>query len=67
MTPIIRPGAQADLKEAYWWYEDKRVGLGEEFLSCAREAIAVMSAGFSRIFIASKTMLLLDEGRSGFP
>lgn len=29
---IVRPGAEDDLKEAYSWYEDKRTGLGYEFL-----------------------------------
>jgi hypothetical protein len=31
---ILLPEAQSDINEAYWWYEDKSVGLGEEFLSC---------------------------------
>ncbi len=30
---ILAPEAQRDLAEAYDWYEDRRVGLGEEFLS----------------------------------
>jgi plasmid stabilization system protein ParE len=29
---IIRPEAEDDLKEAYSWYEDKRTGLGRDFL-----------------------------------
>ena len=29
---IIRPEAEHDLKEAYSWYQEKRKGLGEEFL-----------------------------------
>lgn len=29
---IIRPEAEADLKEAYSWYEDKRTGLGYDFV-----------------------------------
>jgi hypothetical protein len=28
---IIRPRAQADVREATFWYEDKREGLGAEF------------------------------------
>ncbi|HXH09488.1 MAG TPA: hypothetical protein VNP04_06975 [Alphaproteobacteria bacterium] len=33
---IIAPEASHDLAEAYAWYEGRRVGLGEEFLSwCA--------------------------------
>ncbi|MEK6538771.1 MAG: type II toxin-antitoxin system RelE/ParE family toxin [Nitrospirota bacterium] len=29
---IIRPEAENDLKEAFSWYEDKRLGLGYDFL-----------------------------------
>lgn len=29
---IIRPEAENDLKEAFSWYEDKRKGLGHDFL-----------------------------------
>ena len=29
---IVRPEAEHDLKEAYSWYEDKRTGLGYDFL-----------------------------------
>ncbi len=29
---IVRPEAEADLKEAYSWYEEKRIGLGYDFL-----------------------------------
>jgi len=29
---IIRPEAETDLKEAFFWYEDKRKGLGHDFL-----------------------------------
>ncbi len=31
---IIAPEAEQDLAEAYAWYEGRRTGLGEEFLSC---------------------------------
>lgn len=31
---ILAPEAEQDLSEAYDWYEDRRTGLGEEFLSC---------------------------------
>jgi plasmid stabilization system protein ParE len=30
---LIRPAAAADVEEAYRWYEQQRVGLGEEFLA----------------------------------
>lgn len=29
---IIRPEAEKDIEEAFLWYEDKRVGLGYDFL-----------------------------------
>jgi toxin ParE1/3/4 len=29
---IVRPEAEDDLKEAYSWYEEKRIGLGYDFL-----------------------------------
>lgn len=31
---IIAAEAEQDLAEAYAWYESRRLGLGEEFLSC---------------------------------
>lgn len=31
-NPIFRPSAAADIERSYKWYEDERVGLGEEFL-----------------------------------
>jgi hypothetical protein len=30
---VIAPEAELDIAEAYAWYEGRRVGLGEEFLS----------------------------------
>lgn len=29
---IVRPEAEDDLKDAFSWYEDKRTGLGYDFL-----------------------------------
>ena len=31
---ILAPEAEQDISEAYDWYEHRRPGLGEEFLSC---------------------------------
>jgi len=31
---IIAPEAEFDIGDAYGWYEERRSGLGEEFLSC---------------------------------
>lgn len=36
---IIVPEAQQDVDEAYCWYEDRRPGLGEEFLGCVDACI----------------------------
>jgi plasmid stabilization system protein ParE len=30
---LVRPAAAADIEEAYIWYEERRVGLGGEFLA----------------------------------
>ena len=39
---ILAPEAQQDIDEAYSWYEDRRSGLGEEFLSCVDACIQKM-------------------------
>jgi toxin ParE1/3/4 len=31
---VIAPQAEEDIAEAYAWYEQCRIGLGEEFLDC---------------------------------
>lgn len=36
---IIAPEAEQDITEAYAWYEGRRPGLGEEFLSCVDASI----------------------------
>ena len=36
---LIRPEAEADLDEAYRWYEQQREGLGADFLLCFEEAL----------------------------
>jgi plasmid stabilization system protein ParE len=36
---IIAPETEQDLGEAYAWYEERRAGLGEEFLSCVDACI----------------------------
>ena len=40
---IVAPEAQQDVDEAYSWYEDRRHGLGEEFLDCVDAAIQRIS------------------------
>ncbi len=36
---VLAPEAEADLAEAYGWYETRRIGLGEEFLGCVDACI----------------------------
>jgi len=36
---IIAQEAQQDIEEAYGWFEERRAGLGEEFLSCVDACI----------------------------
>ena len=36
---ILTPEAEADLAEARAWYEEKREGLGEEFVLCVEAGL----------------------------
>ena len=36
---ILRPEAKRELADAYFWYQEKRTGLGDEFLLCIDAAI----------------------------
>src|SRR5581483_11970038 len=36
---LIAPEAELDIAEAYSWYESRRIGLGEEFLSSVDSSI----------------------------
>jgi plasmid stabilization system protein ParE len=36
---ILAPEAEQDIADAYGWYEGRRAGLGEEFLSCVDACI----------------------------
>ena len=36
---VIAPEAEHDIADAYGWYEDRRTGLGEDFLSCVDACI----------------------------
>lgn len=44
MTPrlTLRPVARAEIEEAYGWYEERRPGLGTEFLAAVRDALAAV-------------------------
>ena len=37
---VIQADAEADIKDAYQWYESQRKGLGESFLLCIEEALS---------------------------
>lgn len=37
---IVRPDAEADIEEAYGWYQDRSGGLGERFLGAVDQALA---------------------------
>jgi toxin ParE1/3/4 len=39
---IVRPEAEADLAEAYGWYEQQVRGLGAQFLLCVDAAMAAI-------------------------
>jgi plasmid stabilization system protein ParE len=36
---VLAPEVEQDIREAYEWYEKRRHGLGEEFLSCVDACI----------------------------
>ena len=36
---IFAPEVEQDLSEAYSWYQERRAGLGEEFLTCVDACI----------------------------
>ncbi len=40
---LFRPEAEAELTEAWVWYEARREGLGAEFATCVEAAIAQAS------------------------
>ena len=37
---VVRPEAEADIEEAYAWYERRALGLGDRFLDAVDETIA---------------------------
>ncbi|MGO9860310.1 MAG: type II toxin-antitoxin system RelE/ParE family toxin [Syntrophobacteraceae bacterium] len=39
MHLLIRHEAEAEIEEAYHWYEDRRNGLGSDFLLCVEEGL----------------------------
>lgn len=43
MNLVIRPEAEADLAEAYAWYEVKKAGLGSQFNDSVQTALSFIS------------------------
>lgn len=41
-TVLVRPRTEADLREAYRWYEARRRGLGEEFVDEVRRTLLLL-------------------------
>ena len=57
---ILAPEAEQDIAEAYDWYEGRRPGLGEEFLSCVDACIAAIAR------MPEKHPLVHENYRRGF-
>jgi plasmid stabilization system protein ParE len=58
---IVEPEAEADIDEAYEWYDDRRPGLGEDFLLCieaALEAIGERPKSFPVIHAQTRRTLV---------
>jgi toxin ParE1/3/4 len=53
---VVRPAAEADLQEAYNWYEQRQKGLGTEFLDCVQEAFEKITQKPDLGFLVHKTM-----------
>jgi plasmid stabilization system protein ParE len=39
---VVAPEVAQDVEEAYIWYEERRSGLGEEFLGCVDTSIQII-------------------------
>ena len=44
MTPrlVVRPAAEAEISEAFQWYEDKSIGLGSEFMRAVDASLSAI-------------------------
>lgn len=38
------PEVESDIEDAYWWYEEKDIGLGDEFFRCLEQAYSRITA-----------------------
>jgi hypothetical protein len=63
VTPrfIVRPEAEADMAEAYDWYEERSPGLGNDFLAAVDEGLAAVGRPRS----ASLSFTATPTSRSG--
>ena len=41
---VLLPEAEEDLDAAFWWYEERDPGLGDEFLRCVEESLSRVAA-----------------------
>jgi hypothetical protein len=58
---VIEPEAEADIAAAHRWYEQRREGLGDDFLLCveaALHAIAERPKSFPRIHKSARRVLM---------
>lgn len=60
---IIRPEAEADLAEGFNWYEERRAGLGFEFLERVRLVLAKIEENPLRYSVAYQNVRLALVGR----
>ena len=61
MRVLVRAAAAADIDEAYRWYENRRAGLGEEFLrevEAVRERILLSPDTFPVMHRQTRRVLL---------
>jgi len=57
----LRPEAEADLREAYRWYEQQRIGLGEDFLLCVEASSVALRENpeqFPKVYQEVRRMVL---------
>ena len=53
---IIRSEAEAEIEQAFRWYEERRPGLGADFLLCVEESLALIERNlktFQKIHLIS--------------
>jgi toxin ParE1/3/4 len=58
---LIEPEAEADLRDAFIWYEEQRQGLGDDFMLCFEAAVEVIGEHphfFPRVTANARRMLM---------